>query len=69
MQLVPVATFRQGQRNAELLGFFKGGDATVVLDPNKQAPQQPDIELNLDIGAIIEEAVMQMSEIEIKETK
>jgi uncharacterized protein YjgD (DUF1641 family) len=35
MQLVSVPTFRQAQRNAELLGFLKGGHE-VVLDPKKQ---------------------------------
>lgn len=62
MEIVSVDTFRQAQRNAELLGFFKGGDASVVLDPKKQ---RPDIELNLDIGAIIEEAVLQMADVEV----
>jgi hypothetical protein len=64
MELVSVDTFRQAQRNAELLGFFKGGDAQVVLDPRKQNPDEPELVLDLDIGAIVEEAVHQMGELQ-----
>lgn len=37
MLLVKVETFRQAQRNAEIVGFLKGTDSSVILDPKKQA--------------------------------
>jgi hypothetical protein len=61
MQIVSVDTFRQAQRNAELLGFLKGGDAQVVLDPLKQKKQQQFPPLDLDMNAVVSEAVLQMS--------
>jgi hypothetical protein len=64
MELVSVSTFEQARMNAELLSFFKGGDTSVVLDPLKQKKQEfPP--LDLDIGAIVEEAVLQMNDIEV----
>jgi hypothetical protein len=49
MQLVSVQTFRQAQRNAELLGFFKGHE--VILDPKKQS-----VVLDLDMDSVLKVA-------------
>lgn len=59
MQIVSVDTFRHAQRNAELLGFFKGGDAQVVLDPKKQRQDIPvlDLNLDLDMDSVVKQAV------------
>lgn len=62
MSLVSVSTFRQAQRNAELLGFFKGygdhGCYEVVLDPRKQK----NVELELDMDSVIEQAQQEMEQ-------
>ena len=54
MQLVSVPTFRQAQRNAELLGFFKGQE--VVLADYKQP------KLDLDMDQVIERAQQEMEQ-------
>jgi hypothetical protein len=57
MAMVPLQTFRQAERNAEIAGFLhEDSDTEVILDPKKQPL------IDLDMDSVIDQAVQQLKD-------